>query len=65
VGKSQELAQEFLTAQALGVVFPSVHRSAGICLAGFRPAHVTNVRKGATYRFTWSGHSDCGSGHFA
>jgi hypothetical protein len=40
---------------ALGVVYPSVRRRGGTCLACFRPALVANVRKGATYRFVWQG----------
>jgi hypothetical protein len=36
-------------------VYPSVRRANGTCLACFRPALVTNVRRDATYRFTWSG----------
>jgi hypothetical protein len=50
---SQELAQQLLAAESLGVVYPSVRRPSGTCLACFRPALVMNVRKAATYRFTW------------
>lgn len=50
---SQELAQQLLAADALGIVYPSVRRPDGICLACFRPALVMNVRKDRTYRFTW------------
>jgi hypothetical protein len=52
---SQELAERLLAAGSLGVVYPSVRRAGGTCLACFRPALVSNVRRGATYRFTWSG----------
>jgi hypothetical protein len=52
---SQELAEQLLAAGALGVIYPSVRRAGGTCIACFRPALVTHVRKGATYRFTWSG----------
>ncbi|MEJ0000918.1 MAG: RES family NAD+ phosphorylase [Verrucomicrobiota bacterium] len=55
--QSQELGQELLDAHSPGIVFPSVRRSRGTCLVCFRPALVANVRKGATYRFTWSGNS--------
>lgn len=52
---SQELAERLLEAGALGLVYPSVRRPRGTCLACFRPALVMNVRKGPTYRFRWSG----------
>lgn len=52
---SQLLAERLLAAGSLGVVYPSVRHARGTCLACFRPALVGNVRKGATYRFTWSG----------
>ncbi len=52
---SQELAQELLDAGSLGVVYPSVRRPNGTCLACFRPALVMNVRKHNTYRFAWRG----------
>jgi RES domain-containing protein len=53
--KSQALAERLLEAGSLGVVYPSVRRSGGTCLACFRPALVMNVRKGATYLFRWNG----------
>ena len=52
---SQELAEALLEDDALGVVYPSVRRDGGTCLACFRPALVANVRRGRTYRFTWDG----------
>ncbi|MGE5244273.1 MAG: RES family NAD+ phosphorylase [Betaproteobacteria bacterium] len=52
---SQALAERLLEAGALGVVYPSVRRAAGTCLACFRPALVGNVRRTKTYRFTWNG----------
>jgi hypothetical protein len=52
---SQELAAELLEAGSLGLVYPSVRRAGGTCLACFRPALVTNVRRAKTYRFTWEG----------
>jgi hypothetical protein len=52
---SQELADTLLDAGSLGLVYPSVRRAGGTCLACFRPPLVMNVRKGATYRFIWSG----------
>lgn len=53
--KSQTLAERLLEDGSLGIVYPSVRRDGGTCLACFRPALVMNVRKGAAYRFRWSG----------
>ncbi len=52
---SQALAVRLLDAESLGVVYPSVRHAGGTCLACFRPPLVTNVRRDATYRFTFSG----------
>ena len=53
--ESQALAEQLLVSESLGVVYPSVRRAGGTCLACFRPALVTNVRREKTYRFTWEG----------
>jgi RES domain-containing protein len=53
--QSQALAERLVEAGALGVVYPSVRRAGGTCLACFRPALVMNVRKGVTYRLRWGG----------
>ena len=55
---SQGLAQQLLEAGSLGVIYPSVRRRGGTCLACFRPPLVVNVRKDRTYRFIWSGKSE-------
>jgi hypothetical protein len=52
---SQALAAELLQDGSLGLVYPSVRRSAGTCLACFRPSLVGNVRRGRTFRFSWQG----------
>jgi hypothetical protein len=52
---SQLLAERLLEAGALGVIYPSVRHAGGTCIAAFRPAIVTNVRRSTTYRFTWDG----------
>jgi RES domain-containing protein len=52
---SQALAEALLERGSLGIVYPSVRHAGGTCLALFRPAIVGNVRKGATWRFTWTG----------
>jgi hypothetical protein len=53
--ESQALAETLLKANSLGVIYPSVRHASGTCVACFRPALVTNVRRGKTYRFTWDG----------
>jgi hypothetical protein len=56
--ESQALAERLLEAGSLGLVYPSVRRAGGTCVACFRPALVANVRRAKTYRFTWSGTSE-------
>lgn len=52
---SQRLAHRLLAHGSLGVVYPSVRHQGGTCLACFRPAIVTHVRRGLAWRFTWEG----------
>ena len=52
---SQALAEQLVRDGSLGVIYPSVRRRGGTCVACFRPALVGNVRRGRTYRFTWHG----------
>ena len=52
---SQALAERLLEAGSLGVVYRSVRHAPGTCLACFRPPLVANVRRDATYRFTFNG----------
>ncbi len=52
---SQTLGQTLLLVGSLGLVYPSVRHSGGVCLACFRPALVAHVRKGRTFRFRWTG----------
>jgi len=53
--ESQALAERLFAADSLGVVYPSVRHAGGTCLACFRPALVSNVRRAKIYRFTWDG----------
>ncbi len=53
--ESQQLAAGLLAAGSLGIVYPSVRDRRGTCFAIFRPALVGNVRRAATWRFTWNG----------
>jgi hypothetical protein len=52
---SQRLAARLLETGALGVIYPSVRRRRGTCVACFRPSLVTNLRRAGTYTFTWDG----------
>jgi hypothetical protein len=52
---SQTLGQTLLLVGSLGLVYPSVRHSGGVCLVCFRPALVAHVRKGRTFRFRWTG----------
>jgi hypothetical protein len=56
--ESQALAERLLDEGSLGLVYPSVRRAGGTCIACFRPALVTNVRRAKTYRFTWDGRAE-------
>lgn len=51
----QGLARELRAIGRVGVVYPSVRRPGGTCLAAFHPHAVQNVRPGAKWRLTWSG----------
>jgi len=52
---SQALARRLLESRAAGVVYPSVRRPRGTCLACFRPALVGNVHRAGRYVFCWRG----------
>ena len=45
---SQRLAAALLASGSAGIVYPSIRRAKGTCLACFRPALVMNVRKAGT-----------------
>ena len=53
--ESQKLAEKLFGTGSLGLIYSSVRDAQGTCIACFRPALVTNVRKGVTYRFGWVG----------
>jgi RES domain-containing protein len=48
----QALAAQLLAQHSNGIVYPSVRRAAGQCLACFRPALVYNVRRGDRLQIT-------------
>jgi hypothetical protein len=51
---SQALAAQLLEAGSAGVVYPSVRRLGGTCIACFRPVLVTNVQKGDAFTFVFA-----------
>lgn len=52
---AQTLAEQLLDAGASGIAYPSVRADAGTCYACFRPALISNPRKGVQVTLTWSG----------
>jgi RES domain-containing protein len=55
---SQHLTERLLKAGSMGLVYPSVRRAGGINLVAFRPALVSNVRRGDAYQLTWTGSTE-------
>lgn len=51
---SQALAAQLLDIGSAGIVYPSVRRAGGTCVACFRPVLVTNVRKAKTYELKFA-----------
>jgi RES domain-containing protein len=52
--RSQQLAVELMEEGSQGIVYPSVRREGGTCIACFRPSVVGNVRKSEQYRLIWT-----------
>jgi hypothetical protein len=52
---SQSFARELLMAGADGVLYRSMRRAGGECVACFRPKLVLNVRIGAHFEYRWEG----------
>jgi RES domain-containing protein len=52
---AQTLAEKLLERGSCGVIYPSVRRERGTCLACFDPKSVLNVRRGQRLRLVWSG----------
>jgi RES domain-containing protein len=52
--RSQQLASELMELDSLGIIYPSVRREGGTCVACFRPSIVGNVRKSTRYRLIWT-----------
>jgi hypothetical protein len=55
---SQRLGRELLSAGSNGLVYKSVRRPGGACIACFRPRLVKNVRAAGHYEFRWEGRPD-------
>ena len=51
----QRFAAELFAHGSNGLVYPSVRKEGGTCLAAFRPHLVQNVRQGDTWKLEWSG----------
>lgn len=51
-GASQALATKLLFEGSNGIVYPSVRRSSGTCIACFRPALIFHPRRGQQYQLT-------------
>ena len=51
---SETLADELLRTGSLGIIYPSVRKQGGTCIACFRPSIVSNVRKGPRYKLVWT-----------
>ena len=51
---SQTLGLTLLTSGSAGIVYPSVRRTDGVCIACFRPPLVLNVRKGPMVTLTFT-----------
>ena len=51
---AQELAAVLLAQGSSGIIYPSVRHQVGTCLACFRPAMVTNVRRGGRVELTYT-----------
>ena len=52
--ESERLADELLHSGSLGLIYPSVRKAGGTCIACFRPSIVSNVRKGPRYKLLWT-----------
>lgn len=50
---SEALAGQLLSGGSAGIVYPSVRRSGGVCIACFRPPLVLNVQEGSMVTFTF------------
>ena len=55
----QALARRLRTeAASNGIVYPSVRRAGGTCLAAFLPDLVQNLRQGGLWQLAWHGHPE-------
>ena len=54
----EALARELRREGSRGLIYPSVRRRRGVCLAAFEPHTVQNVRPGARWKLVWTGSAD-------
>ena len=52
---SQNLAQSLLVARSNGILYRSVRRPGGRCIACLRPRLVKNIRPSAHFEYRWEG----------
>lgn len=55
---SQRLARELVTQGSRALVYRSVRRDSGRCIACFHPKTVDNVRPGGIFEYIWAGLAD-------
>ncbi|MCY4032957.1 MAG: RES family NAD+ phosphorylase [Hyphomicrobiales bacterium] len=51
----QELAHKIVRAGGQGIIYSSVRRSGGVCLAVFDPESIQNVEVAARWKISWNG----------
>ncbi|MBC7282146.1 MAG: RES family NAD+ phosphorylase [Hoeflea sp.] len=56
--EGQALARSLRETGSRGVIYPSVRRAGGTCIAAFEPHLVQNVRPGARWKLIWNGSRD-------
>ncbi|WP_345775673.1 RES family NAD+ phosphorylase [Hoeflea sp. BAL378] len=56
--EGQALARALRETGSRGVIYPSVRRPGGTCIAAFEPHLVQNVRPGARWKMIWNGSRD-------
>jgi len=54
----QALSANLRAEDSNGILYPSVRKQNGKCLAAFRPNLVQNIRQGDTWTFEWAGKSE-------
>jgi len=55
---SRQLTRELFAMGSRGIVYRSVRRAGGVCIACWQPRSVNNFRNGGVYEYRWSGRPD-------